>query len=277
MKSVIKWSLLSIGVVSLAVIFYFGNQKMQAESYQQGQEALAMDKIMKEKEAKRIEAEINKYKPNGNPRTVVDDLNYYKALNQRPVVISTLGSSVTYGAGTSDLSYSWGSRLQSYLNNNGFPATSVKNNGFSGYTSSSILGEKKVEAVIDQKPDLIIFETCMINDHSQSVPMDVVKKNISDVVDKLTKALPTSKIIVMSSNPRKDDKKNNLGLTMADYASAEKDFAQQKGWYYIDVYGAFKEKAIDLSKVINSDGIHPNDDGYKEWFEIMKAEFAKVK
>ncbi|MDF2926682.1 MAG: hypothetical protein K0R57_5596 [Paenibacillaceae bacterium] len=282
MKQVARIILLfTAGLVVTAVIasgVYFGNKKMAAEASEQGKLAQAGYQRFKEQEAARIAAEIEKWKPNGNPRSYLDDLRYIKARKQSSsVTISTLGSSVTQGTGASDPSKNWSSLLANYLSQaDGYTIINVNNNGFGGRTAGGLLKESKVELVIEQSPDIVIFENCLLNDHGQSVPLVQSVKDITAIVDDLKAALPEAVIYVISPNPKAEDVANSLGLTMKDYAANARSLAEKAGWAYMDVYEGFTTQGADMYK-LTVDGTHPNDSGYKRWFEIMKAEFEKIK
>jgi lysophospholipase L1-like esterase len=262
-----------IAIVVLSSLVYFGNERINTISENaKNSSALSWGEMKKLAEQK----EIEKWKPNGSPRSYIDDLQYYIARNGS-VKISTLGSSVTAGDGATSKDKSWAGLLKSYLRNtDGLFKTEVISNGFPGYSSQTILSENKVDVVIAEKPDVVLFETSILNDHGQSVPIDKTLQNINTVVEKLRTSLPESKIIILSPNPKASDKKNSVGLMLADYAVKTKELASQKGWDYIDVYNGFLLKNADLNHVL-TDGVHPNDEGYKIWFEIMKSEFEKKK
>jgi lysophospholipase L1-like esterase len=277
-----KWV---VFIVSLVIIFgaaiYYGDkhQKAHAEKIKDFEAQLEIaTKLQEEKKVKEAKERIDKLNPaNGNPRSFVDDVTYYKLTNpNRAVTVSTLGSSVTAGAGTSIPTKKWSSLLANYLSKtDGFTQINLRNNGYGGYSTTRILEEDKVSVVIAQKPDIVLFETCIINDHG-GVPIEKTNENIAKIVNQLQEGLPNAKIIILSPNPIANDFKNNLSLTMADYAEETKEFIVSKGWSYIDVYNGFKSRNVDMKTLTINDGVHPNDQGYEMWFEIMKDDFEKV-
>lgn len=94
-------------------------------------------------------------------------------------------------------------------------------------------------------------------------------------MNKLQASLPGAKIILLSTNPKRDQLagKNAVGLTLADYAIGSRKFIESKGWDYIDVYSEFSKQAGSQLDTYLTDGVHPNDQGYQLWFEIMKGGF----
>lgn len=276
--ALIRSIVVSILVIALIAVFYFGekhSKQVNADQANNAKNAILENEKLQQKELQMKEEEINKWKPNGSPRSYNDDVKYYKALKNN-VVISTLGSSVTAGAGASDNSHNWSSLLTSYLQKNeGFTSVTLNNNGFGGYTTEMIISDKKVDTVISQKPDIVLFETCLINDHGKKIPLDKTEQNIASIVKAIHSALPDAKIILMSPNPRLEDFKMNNGLLLADYVNKTNEYFKKNGWDYIDIYNGFKDRNADMKVLLSADGTHPNDEGYKMWFEIVKNEFEK--
>ncbi|MGF7046325.1 lysophospholipase L1-like esterase [Paenibacillus sp. DS2015] len=227
--------------------------------------------------------EVDKWKPSDKPRSYLDHLRYFAALKLQQdddsyVRISTLGSSVTEGAGASDPRKKWSTQLFKYIKaQEGLFRFDLMVNGFGGYNTREILEEDKVDLVIAQKPNLILFETCMLNDHGEGIPIQESLKNIAKVVNKFNKKLPNAEVILISPNPKgiKQDVPNSLGLYMDDYNSAIKQYIHNQGWEYIDIYGSFKIKYKKKIDSVLTDGVHPNDLGYQFWFETLEKEFEK--
>ncbi|MBD0379788.1 SGNH/GDSL hydrolase family protein [Paenibacillus sedimenti] len=201
---------------------------------------------------------------------IIRDIHVFKG----SVKISTIGSSVTAGAGVSHVDKSWSSMLRDDLTKlDGRMKITLTNNGYSGYSTEQV--KNKVGAVITQKPDVVIFETCLINDFGQALPIEKTLGNISTIVETFRKELPDVIIIVMTPNPRVDVGPNSQGLDFEDYVKKTREFVTEKGWLFIDIYEGFKAHNADLKVVLNKDGVHPTEAGYKMWFEIMKDEFTK--
>lgn len=232
-----------------------------------------------------FQAEVDKWKPSGETRSYLDDLRYFAAIKLQQeddsyVKISTLGSSVTEGAGASDPSKKWSTLLFKYIKaQDDLFRFNLTVNGFGGYNSREILAYDKVDLVIKQNPNLILFETCMLNDHGEGIPIQESLKNITKIVNKFHKKLPNAKVILISPNPKGlgKDVPNVLGLYMDDYNSAIKKYIHKQGWDYIDVYGSFQKEYKNKIDSVLSDGIHPNDLGYRFWFETLEKEFEKKK
>ncbi|WP_201009127.1 SGNH/GDSL hydrolase family protein [Paenibacillus glycanilyticus] len=237
-----------------------------------------LEKAEVEQEKKR-KLEIAALAPNGSPRSYIDDIRYSNAKqDNQPFRLAALGSSVTFGTGASDSkSTSWFPMLVKDLKKvDGYTSIFYSNDGYGGYTSGMLLKEGKVDELIKQKPNMVLFEICVLNDVGQSVPLDETLRNIENVVDLINKNLPDTKVVLLSPNPMLVEGKNNQNLTLADYVDGAKQLANKKGWDFIDIYEEIKQKKVDMKDYL-SDGVHPNDKGYKLWFDLLIKEFEKKK
>ena len=77
-----------------------------------------------------------------------------------------IGSSVTYGTGASDYSKSWAGQLEAFFKKTNEDVT-VRNLAVGGYTTDDVIKKGVLQSAISQKPDVIIFETCLLNDYSK--------------------------------------------------------------------------------------------------------------
>lgn len=205
------------------------------------------------------------------------DFLYYKLLKNGDASIAVLGSSVTKGSGASDYAYSWAGRLEQKIQSltPEFRTVEVKNFGYSGYTSRDLLKHKiVVKQIIKENPDLIIFETALLNDHTRNIPFMETEHNLEMVYTSLQNALPRSKIIVITPNPstKKGGQINHVGLTYEDYVRKTVEVCRFHGWGYVDIHAGIeakrKQAGISLDATL-ADGVHPNDTGYQYWHDVL--------
>lgn len=125
---------------------------------------------VKEKEKEDREALIERLKPENNKQQPLIDYLHYKSLTQDRVIVSLVGSNGTSGTGASKTSNSWAGRLEKSLRADRDDLETLRfiNHGHEGYSTEYLLEGKKFEAVIQDDPDLIIFENSLINNHYQS-------------------------------------------------------------------------------------------------------------
>lgn len=206
------------------------------------------------------------------------DFLYLKLETKNHAKIAVIGSSVTAGSGASNYKYSWVGRLENNLSkkNQKFNTLEFVNHGKRRYSTTDLLEHGIVENLIHNQPDLVIFETAIINNHGHSIPMEQTLHDIKTIVKMVETRLPQSKIIVTSPNPisaRAAGKaQNEIGLSYHDYLLKTKQFIESNGWSYVDVYEGMEEvrkkEGFQLDEILK-DGIHPNDKGYQFWFEII--------
>ncbi|MDO7906943.1 SGNH/GDSL hydrolase family protein [Paenibacillus sp. JX-17] len=272
-----------VGAFALLVILFFGSRHWDTVLASNEKQGERMAEKVDQSEAQRVEAKVARYSPVHQPRSILDDLHYMAALKEKnhdetPIRISTLGSSVSAGAGASSFAASWVGQLLNYLRvDQGLFNTEIYSSGYAGYSTSSLLEEKKYEAVISQQPQVVLLETSLQNDHSQAVPVETSMSNIKALVQILHSKLPEAEIVLLSANPKgvEKDIRNNIGLTMDDYAAAAKKLAEAKKWNYMDVYAYYRSQYKDNLDTILVDGVKPNDKGHVVWFEAVRLGFEK--
>lgn len=210
--------------------------------------------------------------PSKNAISFEEFIQYKRIKEDKTIAtISLLGSSVTEGFGASDESLSWAGLLESSLED-----VQVINRGKGGYSTKDILENKMYQNVIKDNPDIIIFETSLLNNHGQALTLKETRETLEKIMNEFNKSLPDTKVLLISPNPSslKLDKQlyNKLGFTYDDYIQDTTELIKSKKWYYLDSYSEINKKLrkdnVTLKSVL-TDGVHPNDKGYKMWFEII--------
>ncbi|MGM0889304.1 MAG: hypothetical protein ACQEW5_20620 [Bacillota bacterium] len=168
-----KYGLIIIAVICLSVLV-LGNQHWKNVSQAAGMEAREAAARLKEKEIQEREALIQSLKPENNKQQPLIDYLQYKSLTQDRVIISLVGSNGTSGTGASNSSNSWAGRLKKSLraDRDELETLNFINHRHEGYSTVDLLEGKKIEAVIKDDPDLVIFENSLINNHYQSLSLE---------------------------------------------------------------------------------------------------------
>ncbi|MCU9612387.1 SGNH/GDSL hydrolase family protein [Caldibacillus lycopersici] len=205
-------------------------------------------------------------------------LNYleYLSITEKSVKIAVIGSSVTKGSGASKQEYQWPNQLIHYLKRlpgKDFSKLSLHNYGVSRFKAKDLIANRQVDKLIFEKPKLVIFETSVINNFRQSTPMNDTLFYIEELLRTIQEGLPDAKILVISPNPISDKGKNKSGYFYQDYLEETGQFIVKNGYDYINMYEGInqylsKEK-LSLNNIL-ADGIHPNDEGYRIWFEVLR-------
>lgn len=277
-----KYGLFIIAGICLAVLV-FGHLHWKNISQAAGVEAREAAAKLKEKEKEERDALIQSLKPENNKQQPLIDYLHYKSLTQERVIVSLVGSNGTSGTGASNSFNSWAGRLEKSLraDSDDLETLSFINHGHEGYSTKDLLEGKKIEAVKQDDPDLIIFENSLINNHNQSLSLEQTEKDLENIMSKLQKELPNAKILIISPNPVANGKtENSLGLNYLDYIHASEQVIKTNKWKYMnskeEIEKKLKKKNMRLADILTKDNIHPNDQGHYIWFEVMQ-EFFKLK
>ncbi|MCR8871021.1 SGNH/GDSL hydrolase family protein [Peribacillus frigoritolerans] len=180
-----------------------------------------------------------------------------------------MGSNDTLGTGAIKTSNSWAGRLEKSLcaDSDDLETLSFINHGHEGYSTEDLLIGKKIEAVIKDDHDLIIFENRLIDNHHQSLSLEQTEKDLKSIMSKLQKELPNAKILIISPNPVANDKtENSLGLNYLDYIHASEQVIKTNKWKYMnnkeEIEKKLSKKNMRLADILTNDNIHPNDQGH---------------
>jgi lysophospholipase L1-like esterase len=189
------------------------------------------------------------------------------------VHIVAFGSSGTKGVGVANPADAWFPQLVTQLSTQpGLHGLTGDDLGISAGSSAAMLQASVVDEAIQQRPDLILVETCAMADWAQSVPMATHLENLDQLANTLRGSLPNVRVVFLSSNPIQADSKNRVGLTYADYLQRERSHLQAEGYLYIDVEGAIRkalqEKHETVANIL-ADTYHPNAEGYRLWYQAV--------
>ncbi|MGG4508222.1 SGNH/GDSL hydrolase family protein [Heyndrickxia sporothermodurans] len=217
-------------------------------------------------------------------RNKTDKINELKKESKEKLenrkVILLLGSSVTQGLGASLPQNSWAGLLNTYLTSKN-PGLVFLNLGVGGYTTLDIVNSSlRITSNLNSEnlnPDIIIFETCLINDFIK-LNSSQSKRNIAITVFRLQKQFPNAKIYLIPPNNVTvyNGKVNSEGMSYQEYVKNIGFFISAKGWNYIDFWSLYeneyKQRGQTLRDTLGKDGKHPNNIGYKIWFRALTKE-----
>ncbi|MFB6466844.1 SGNH/GDSL hydrolase family protein [Cytobacillus sp. Hz8] len=208
-------------------------------------------------------------------QSLIDFLRY-KSLTEDKASIAVLGSNLTAGTGASNTNLAWSQLLKRNLQSKYQELKAIKllNYGFEGYSTDDLLKGKKIDALIKEQPDLVIFENSMHNNYSQSITIQKSVKDLTEIMDKVQRELPNAKIIIMSPNPIANSKnKNSLGLEFSDYIRASENIINKNKWTYINCIEEINKKVkaenVLLVDILANDYLHPNDKGHFIISEVL--------
>jgi lysophospholipase L1-like esterase len=177
-----------------------------------------------------------------------------------------LGDSITDG---------W--RLNEY-----FPEHDFINRGISGQITGEMLGRFKAD-VIDLKPKAVVI-LAGTNDLARGVNILAIENNFSMMADLAEKH--DIKVILASVLPVSDYHKDQnpaweqtsvrppmLIRALNDWL---KSLCSQRGFTYLDYYGAMVDSSGQLGSDLADDGLHPNGKGYRIMAPLALAAVEKA-
>ena len=173
-----------------------------------------------------------------------------------PKILFSLVTSITNGAEWNEL----------------FPQKRVKNRGISGDTSEGVFD--RLDAVVKGKPAKI-FILIGVNDISREIKVETIVLNMKQIVEKIQKESPKTKIYIQSILPVNPDFEMFKGHMKPELIKEINQFyqniAQEYKVNYIDLYSHFLEDGTDkMNKKYTNDGLHLLGEGYLLWREIVK-------
>lgn len=174
-----------------------------------------------------------------------------------PKILFSFGNSITNGAEWNEL----------------FPQKRVKNRGISGDTSEGVFD--RLDAVVKGKPAKI-FILIGVNDISREIKVETIVLNMKQIVEKIQKESPKTKIYIQSILPVNPDFEMFKGHMKPELIKEINQFyqniAQEYKVNYIDLYSYFLEDGTDkMNKKYTNDGLHLLGEGYLLWREIVKS------
>ena len=182
---------------------------------------------------------------------IYDQLNKEVIIDKNEGRIVFIGNSITEG---------WKNFMQEMFDNQTFI-----NRGISGQTSTEMLVRFRTD-VINLKPKVVVIlaGTNDIAGNTLFRGLEIVAGNISSMAELASQN--NIKVILCSVLPAADfpwRKGKNPDIKIPLLNQLIKDYAQKKGFYYLDYYNLMNDGNNGLKKDYGNDGVHPNLNGYK--------------
>jgi len=194
--------------------------------------------------------------------------------------ILVFGDSITYGAW--DKEGGWVQRLRKFLDEN-YEDYLVYNLGVSGNNTNDLLERFEFETKqrLKENEETIFIFAIGINDsqfirieNKNRIPLENFKKNIQELINLAKNFSP--KIIFVGLTPVDETKTTPIPWNANNFYKNEciqkynetiRTICEENKIYFIKVFGKFKE--LDYQNLLD-DGLHPNLEGHKKIFEIVK-------
>lgn len=196
--------------------------------------------------------------------------------------IVLMGDSITFGDNASNHKKSWAGRMEDYLRDNFNKDFEIINSGVEGETAKE--GLQRIEdAVIKYTPDMV-FIGYATNDCTKEMGKYTndfynFESNMEDIAEAVKKQ--TNASIVFNLAPPvieelcNDDVINIHNRDIEAYNEVVKTLCGSMMLSYIDHFRIMMGKE-NLHRLIDADGIHPNDEGHRIMFESIIGSTAHM-
>lgn len=237
---------------------------------------------------------INEEKlPSSLMYTRISDIISRIIFSSNAVHIKLLGDSVTAGQGgtgytndaqhgeliltdsgygtyyTNPNGYCWANLLKAYFEEH-FNCT-VTNYGCSGMRVYRM--KEYLSTLISDDDDIVIFMGGLNdrNDNSAHTTLEILESNIQSIIDYCH--ANDKEIIIMSPIPTLDNETGTKNFKTDDIDHAYMKVSSKNRMEYISVFKRMNDYCLAsntaLSSLLNSDGLHPNDNGYSIMYYII--------
>lgn len=151
----------------------------------------------------------------------------------------------------------------------------VYNRGIGGDTTFGVLNRLNV-SLYNLKPSKVVL-MIGINDINSGLMVNYIADNYSAILGDIKANLPDTRVLCMSVMPM-NDTVLNYGAFDLDARNAEvvalneriRALAEDKGYTYIDLFGAVADDNGKLIGEYSVDGLHLSAAGYAVWTSVVK-------
>lgn len=133
-------------------------------------------------------------------------------------------------------------------------------------TTSDYVSDEAYEALIDKKPDMVIFEPFLLHDNNV-VNISTTLTNINEVIKETKESLPDVTFVLMPAHPLYDASLYPMQVSdLEKYAEAE----EIPYWNHWEAWPDRKdEKVQDYYKELDGDKSIANEQGFEVWSEYL--------
>lgn len=159
-----------------------------------------------------------------------------------------------------------------------FQNANCKNRGISGDVTIGVLD--RLRTITKGKPAMV-FLMIGTNDMDWGFSNDTIALNVREIVRRIKKESPRTRIVVQSILPTNDCYGFFPGHTKryADVAVVNgmiKAMTEEEGVEYLDLYSRFANQEGKMEPKYTNDGLHLNAEGYLLWKDIVEHEIGRL-
>lgn len=148
----------------------------------------------------------------------------------------------------------------------------VKNRGISGDNTFGVLA--RLDEIVSSRPAKV-FIMIGINDIARNTPDSIIVSNYREILNRVRKASPKTKIFVQSILPTNDDftefkRHQNKDEHIRRVNSELQKICALMQIPYVELYFRFLNAEGKLDRKYTNDGLHINGYGYLLWKQILE-------
>lgn len=182
-------------------------------------------------------------------------------------VVAFYGDSYTLGTGSSDDSRRWSTLISE---DRGWREFNPSVNGLGFVNNRSAFGEGDLpDLIIAQDPDIVLITMGLNDNFSYEEAAQKIKAQIDTDFARLSQRLPDARIVVVEPFWYTDERPRSVEVIISWVRSAAAAIDAE----YIAGASRFIEGHPEW---MASDGLHPNDEGYREIARRMDEELASL-
>lgn len=176
----------------------------------------------------------------------------YEILPNDSSEIIFLGNSITFGCEWAEL----------------FSNPKIKNRGIGGDNTEGIL--ERLTEITESKPEKIFIDIGT-NDLALDMRISEICKNYSEIIERIKKTTPRTKIYIQSVLPTNNrPERNNDSIIVLN--ENLKKMANEKSAKYINLFDDFLDTKGNLNMELSYDGLHLKGQGYCTWKRLIEKD-----
>lgn len=151
-----------------------------------------------------------------------------------------------------------------------FGEYSTYNIGYSGDRTENVLWRFEHGEIDEIDPEAAVVMIGTNNTGHRQDPPECTAKGVELIVDQIKQKLPDTQILLLAIFPRDATPKGELRQLNAEINERIKELDKKENVTFLNMNNAFLDDDGNLTEDIMPDLLHPNEEGYRIWAEVMK-------
>lgn len=151
-----------------------------------------------------------------------------------------------------------------------FGEYSTYNIGYSGDRTENVLWRFEHGEIDGIDPEIAVVMIGTNNTGHRQDPAECTAKGVKLIVDQIKQKLPDTQILLLAIFPRDATPKGELRQLNAEINERINELDKKENVTFLNMNYAFLDDDGNLAEDIMPDLLHPNEEGYRIWAEVMK-------